>query len=98
MYKTVSDPRNTIYDAKDIDITYASSLDLNVGYYHIKLSPGAKHLCTILIPWEGGYEYHKLPVGGCEIPDIFQVNISELFEVFYMVRKYIDNVLAINKN
>ena len=69
-----------------------------MGYYHIKLSPGAKHLCTILIPWEGGYEYHKLPVGGCEIPDIFQVNISELFEVFYMVRKYIDNVLAINKN
>ena len=31
--------------------TYASSLDLNTGYYHIELSPGAKQICTILLPW-----------------------------------------------
>ena len=29
---------------------YASSLDLNMGYYRMELLPGAKHLCTILLP------------------------------------------------
>ena len=31
--------------------THMLSLDLNVGYYCIELSPVTKHLCTILIPW-----------------------------------------------
>ena len=31
--------------------TSVSSLDLNLGYYHIKLSPGSKKLCTIVLPW-----------------------------------------------
>ena len=31
-------------------------------------------------------------------PDIFQENISELFDSFDMVRAYIDDVLVINKN
>ena len=36
--------------------TYVPSLYLNMGYYHIELSPGDKHLCTIVLPW-GKYEY-----------------------------------------
>jgi len=35
---------------------YGTSLDLNMGYYHIKLSSDAKKLCTIVLPW-GKYEY-----------------------------------------
>ena len=30
---------------------YATSLDLNMGYYHIELSPDTKKLCTIVFPW-----------------------------------------------
>ena len=30
--------------------TYASSLDLNMGYYHIELTPNAHKLCTIVMP------------------------------------------------
>ena len=30
---------------------YAMSLDLNMGYYHIRLSNQASNLCTIIIPW-----------------------------------------------
>jgi hypothetical protein len=29
---------------------YAMTLDLNMGYYHIELSPFSKHLCTIVMP------------------------------------------------
>ena len=31
--------------------TYATSLDLNMGYYHIELTPNARRLCTIVMPW-----------------------------------------------
>ena len=30
---------------------YATSLDLNRGYYHIQLSENESNLCKILIPW-----------------------------------------------
>ena len=31
--------------------TYGTSLDLNMGYYHVELSPNSKKLCTIVLPW-----------------------------------------------
>ena len=30
---------------------FATSLDLNTGYYHVQLTPNALRLCTILLPW-----------------------------------------------
>ena len=68
-----------------------------MGYYNIEFSPGTKKICTIVLTW-GKYEYQKLPMGVCNSPDIFQENISELFDGFYMVRAYIDDVLIITKN
>jgi hypothetical protein len=35
---------------------YATSLDLNMGYYHIELSADSKAYCMIVLPW-GKYEY-----------------------------------------
>ena len=35
---------------------YATSLDLNMGYYHIELTPNAKKYCTIVFPF-GKYKY-----------------------------------------
>ena len=50
---------------------YATSLDLNMGYYHIELDTRSQKLCTIVLPW-GKYQYQKLPMGLCNSPDIFQ--------------------------
>ena len=75
---------------------YATSLDLNMGYYHIELAPESKRLCTIVLPW-GKYEYQKLPMGLCNSPDIFQEKMSELFAGFDFVRTYIDDLLIISK-
>ena len=77
--------------------THASSLDLNMGYYLIELSPGAKQLYTIVLPWVK-YKYQKLHMGVCNSPDIFQEKIFKLFDVFNMVCAYIDGVLIIAKN
>jgi hypothetical protein len=43
---------------------FASALDLNMGYYHIKLDADAQKLCTIVFPWNmGEYKYKRLPMG-----------------------------------
>lgn len=57
---------------------FATSLDLNTGYYHIKLTPNSKNLCTILLPW-GKYRYKRLPMGLSNSPDIFQEKMTSIF-------------------
>ena len=74
--------------------TYATSLDLNMGYYHIELSPLSKQMCTIVLPW-GKFEYQKLPMGLCNSPDIFQEKMSTLFHDLENVRAYIDDLLVL---
>ena len=75
---------------------YANSLDLNMGYYHIKLCPFSRKLCTIVLPRRGKYENQKLPMGLCNSPDIFQEKINELYNCLEYVRTYIDDLLVIS--
>ena len=56
---------------------WATSFDLNMGYYHISLTPNASKMCTVVFPW-GKYEYLRLPMGLCNSPDIFQEKVNEL--------------------
>ena len=56
---------------------YGTTLDLNMGYYHIELSDKSKELCTIVTQWSK-YDYQRLPMGLRNSPDIFQEKMSEL--------------------
>jgi hypothetical protein len=51
--------------------TFAMALDLNMGYYHIKLDANAQELCTIILPW-GKYKSKRLPMGIKIAPDVSQ--------------------------
>ena len=75
---------------------YATSLDLNMVYYHKELAPESKRLCTIVLPW-GKYKYQKLPMGLCNSLDIFQEKMNKLFAGLDFVRAYIDSLLIISK-
>ncbi len=75
---------------------YATSLDLNMGYYHLELSPESRELCTIVLPF-GKYEYQRVPMGLCNSPDIFQEKMNELFDGLDFVRAYIDDLLCLTK-
>ena len=74
----------------------ATSLDLNMGYYHIQLTSEASKLCTIVLPW-GKYEYLRLLMGLCNSPDIFQEKMSELMIGLDFARAYIDDLLIVSK-
>jgi hypothetical protein len=55
---------------------YATALDLNMGYYTIRLDPDASRICTIIFPW-GKYSY-EITDGFCR----FSRHISILLEVY----------------
>ena len=42
--------------------TYATALDLNMGYYTIGLDPMASKMCTIIFPWRKN-NYKRLSMG-----------------------------------
>eukprot|EP00804_Cyclotella_cryptica_P022756 CCRYP_004979-RA/>CCRYP_004979-RA protein AED:0.36 eAED:0.36 QI:6/-1/1/1/-1/0/1/71/58 len=50
---------------------YVTALDLNMGYYTIRLDPDASKICPIIFPC-GKYSYLSLPMGIAGSLDIFQ--------------------------
>jgi hypothetical protein len=76
--------------------TYATALDLNMGYYTIRLDPMASEMCTIIFPW-GKYSYLRLPMGFAGSADIFQAEMGNLMVSLQYVRAYIDDLLVVTK-
>ena len=75
--------------------SYATALDLSMGYYHIPLDKESQELCTTILPW-GKYSYGKLPMGLCNSPDIFQAIMNELLGDLPYVLVYLDDILILN--
>ena len=73
---------------------YATSLDFNMGYYHIELSPFSHKLCMIVQLW-GKYEYLCLPMGLINSSDIFQEKMSTLMDGLEFVRTYLADCLCL---
>ena len=82
--------------AKLEGFTFATALDLNMGYYNIILSSESSSLCEIVTTW-GKYKYLCLPMGVSCALDIFQDKIHELQGDLCFVRAYLDDVLVLTK-
>ena len=76
--------------------TYATTLDLNMGYYTIRLDPDSSKICTLIFPW-GKYSYLQLSISVAGSPDVFQAKMSELMAALACVRAYLDGLLCITK-
>jgi hypothetical protein len=76
--------------------TYATALDLNMGYYTIRLDPKSSEMCTIIFPREK-YSYQRLPMGFGGSADIFQAQMMDLMASLEYVRAYIDDLLIITR-
>ena len=62
---------------KMVGFTYATSLDLNMGYYTIHLTSRASHFRMIITPW-GKNKYNRLPLGTAGAPNVFQEKMSKI--------------------
>ena len=78
-------------------LTYATTLDLNMGYYTIRLDPTVAKMCTVTFPW-GKYPYQRLPMGFAGSADIFQAEMGNLIATLEYIRVYIDDLLFITKS
>ena len=67
-----------------------------MGHYHIELTPNARRLCTIVMPW-GKYEYYRLAMGVYSSVDIFQERMSKLMAELEFIHTYLDDILCITK-
>ncbi len=76
--------------------TYATTLDLNMGYYTIRSDPTATKMCIFIFPW-GKYSYQRLPMGFSGSADIFQAEMENLMATLEYIRVFIDNLLVITK-
>jgi hypothetical protein len=77
-------------------VTYATALDLNIGYYTIRLDPAASEMCTIIFPWRK-YSYKRLPMGFGASANIFQAQNMDLMASLKFVRAYMDDLLIIRR-
>jgi hypothetical protein len=84
---------------------FASALDLNMGYYHIKLDADAynQKLRTIVFPWYiGKYKYKRLPMG-IKIAlflMFFKISYLRLSKIWNMLRQlsYHDDLLILTNS
>ncbi len=76
--------------------SFATTLDLNMGYYTIILDPDASKICTITFPWRK-YSFKRLSMGIASFPDMFQSKMSELMEFLEYVWAYFNDLLCISK-
>ena len=64
--------------------TNTTSLDLNMGYYTIRLDPDVQKICTAILPWSK-YIYLRLLMEIAGSPDIFHQKMSSLMETLEYV-------------
>jgi len=75
---------------------YATSLDMNMGYYHLSLDRESSDMCTIVSEF-GKYGYKRLPMGVSCAPDVFQSKINGLLGDIEGVKAYLDDILILDQ-
>ena len=89
------------YPIHSIDTTLASlagasvytKLDMNHGFWQMKLSKESQHLTTFLSPF-GRYRFLKVPFGISSAPELFQKRVNETLHGLRNVAIHMDDVLV----
>jgi len=75
-------------------LKFATTIDLNMGYYSMPLAEESKHLCVISLPW-GLYCYEVLPQGIKPATDIFQQRMNSLYYNMDNVDTFLDDTIVL---
>ena len=77
-------------------LTYATALDMIMGYYSMNIHRRSQPLLVIILPW-GKYVYRKMPMGLKISADVFQRELGNQFKHLPYVLIYVDDILIITK-
>ena len=77
--------------------TFATAIDLVMGYYSFELDEEAKQICVITLPW-GLYQYNVLSMGLTISSDVFQEALGNLFLDTKFVQVYLDDIIIIGNS
>ena len=69
-------------------LQYATKLDLNMGYYTIRIPPASQDKTTIVTEF-GKFRYNHFPMGMCALGDIFQYKVDKLMGDIEGFKKYL---------
>ena len=72
---------------------YATALDLNMGYYTIRLSPISQDM-TMIVTEFGEFRYNRLPMGMWDSGYIFQGKVDTLLGQIEGFKTYIDDIIV----
>ena len=78
------------------ELQYATSLDLNIGYYTIDLSTEINDLTTIVTEF-GKFRYNSVPTGLCASGDTFKAKLDEFLADIKGFKTYIGIILVLGK-
>ena len=73
-----------------------NTLDLNMGYYTIRLPSASQDITTIISEF-GKFRYDRIPMGMCASEDTFQAKVDNLIGDIEGVKLYIDSILVLRK-
>ena len=74
---------------------YATELDINMGYYTIRISPASQYMTMIITKFVKS-RYNRLPMDMCASGNIFQAKVDELLGDIEGVKTYINDVLVLS--
>ena len=77
-------------------LQYAITLDINIGYYTIRIFPAWQDMTTIITEIEKS-RYNCLPMGMCTLVDILQSEVDRLLGDVAGVKTYIDDIFVLIK-
>ena len=77
-------------------MVHATTLDMIMSYYAMNVREDMRKYLVIILPW-GKYVYNKMPMGLKILADVFQRELSVLFQDIPYILVYIDDILVITK-
>ena len=78
-------------------LQHAEELDINIGYYTIRISPASQYMTKIVNEF-GKFRYNHLPMVMCASGDILQVKVYKILSDTKGVKTYINDILVLSKD
>lgn len=86
-------PKREGMEGKLAGAAYFSCLDAPSGFHQIPLGENTSKICTFSTPF-GRYRFRRLPFGISSAAEVFQKQMSAIFDGLPSVHVYIDDILV----